>query len=270
MKKKNRIIAIIMTILLILAIIIGIVAANKQKEIKEANTPNIPENQTSNEKINEENSTENQVTENTASSEETENATEQEKTSEIEDLKNETGSKGDSKIYDVAQEYDGKKTLTVKPSVQFQTVLAGAIKNGKPEETEVTKIVNGFSYKKGAYITKQSREKFIELLKSLGIDEFSINDNDGYIAKISEPKNNLAKQLESLINNGKTYVIDMTGTCYMRDDVTGEIVEYPFEKMDPSEICEPFISGSNTLLAITSNKDNTIAASEIIQTILQY
>ena len=83
-------------------------------------------------------------------------------------------------------------------------------------------------------------------------------------------KNNLAKQLESLINNGKTYVIDMTGTCYMRDDVTGEIVEYPFEKMDPSEICEPFISGSNTLLAITSNKDNTIAASEIIQTILQY
>ena len=35
MKKKNRIIAIIMTILLILAIIIGIVAANKQKEIKE-------------------------------------------------------------------------------------------------------------------------------------------------------------------------------------------------------------------------------------------
>ena len=56
----------------------------------------------------------------------------------------------------------------------------------------------------------------------------------------------------------------------MRDDVTGEIVEYPFEKMDPSEICESFISGSNTLLAITSNKDNTIAASEIIQTILQY
>ena len=52
----------------------------------------------------------------------------------------------------------------------------------------------------------------------------------GYIAKISETKNNLAKQLESLINNGKTYVIDMTGTCYMRDDVTGEIVEYPFEK----------------------------------------
>ena len=258
MKKKNRIIAIIMTILLILAILIGIVAANKQKEIKEANTPNIPENQTSNEKINEENSTENQITENTASNEETKNAAEQEKTSEIEDLKNETGSKGDSKIYDIAQEYDGKKTLTV------------AIKNGKPEETEVTKIVNGFSYKKGAYITKQSREKFIELLKSLGIDEFSINDNDGYIAKLSEPKNNLAKQLESLINNGKTYVIDMTGTCYMRDDVTGEIVEYPFEKMDPSEICEPFISGSNTLLAITSNKDNTIAASEIIQTILQY
>ena len=38
MKKKNRIIAIIMTILLILAIIIGIVAANKQKEITKTKT----------------------------------------------------------------------------------------------------------------------------------------------------------------------------------------------------------------------------------------
>lgn len=201
---------------------------------------------------------------------ESQNISEQE-LEEINTLKNEIGSEANPNMYEVAEEYDGRKTLEIRPSIQFQTALAGAIKNGMPTEQDVSKLSETFPYNTGIYIAESSREKFINLLNNLQISNFIVKD-DGYLAKKddSNTQNETAQKIESLINGEKLYVISMTGTCYMRDDITGEITEYPFEKMDPTQILEPFISDNSVLLAINSNQDNKISAEEIIQTIFQY
>ena len=201
---------------------------------------------------------------------ERQNITEQE-LEEINTLKNEMGSDANPNMYEVAEEYDGRKTLEIRPSIQFQTALAGAIKNGMPTEQDIAKLSEDFSYNTGIFIAESSREKFMQLLDNLQISSFTIKD-DGYLIKKEDSiiQNETEQKIESLINGDKLYVITMTGTCYMRDDITVEITEYPFEKMDPSQVLEPFISDNSVLLAINSNQDNKIDSKEILEAIFQY
>ena len=194
----------------------------------------------------------------------------QEELEEINTLKNEIGSDANPNMYEVAEEYDGRKTLEIRPSIQFQTALAGALKNGMPTEQDINSLSDKFSYNKGVFITESSRQVFLDMLNDSNINEFEIQD-DGYLVKKDvQLKSDNSQKLESLMNSGKLYVISMTGTCYMRDDITGEITEYPFEKMDPNQILEPFISNDYVLLAINSNKDNKINSNDILQSIFQY
>ncbi len=191
---------------------------------------------------------------------------------EIAALKEEVGSNADSNLYQVAEEYDGKKTIVIKPSIQFQVALAGALKKAKPEEGEIEQRLKTISNKAGIWITEPSREAFKHMLEACDIKGFTINEK-GYLEKEGTSiveQNTLSQQLEQILQNGKTYIIDIAGTCYMRDDVSGEIIEYPFEQMDPYQICEPFTSGNYVLLAVTSNRQNQLSLLEIIQAILQY
>jgi len=174
-----------------------------------------------------------------------------EPTKTVEEIKNEIGSTASEEIYEVQKEYDGREVLAIKPNIQYKTVLAGILKKGKPTEKDIEKL-DLSTFHKGVWISEVSRNKFLNILKKCGIEDFEI-DKDGYLKAKEESKNEYSKKLQNLINSDELTIIDITGTCYIRDEMTGEIVEYPFKDMDLYQICELYETEGSKIFVITTN-----------------
>ena len=58
--------------------------------------------------------------------------------------------------------------------------------------------------------------------------------------------------------------------AYERDYISGKIVQYPFEDMDPTLIIEPYKYGDYIILEVTSNKKNKVTDKEILEAITRY
>ena len=90
---------------------------------------------------------------------------------------------------------------------------------------------------------------------------------------MKDKQENLTEQEEKLKNmaeSNKLYVIDMSEKTYQRDYITGEIIEYPFEDMDPYQVIEPYDTENAIILGVTANKDNRLSNQEILNTIVVY
>lgn len=198
-----------------------------------------------------------------------ENVIENDNPEEIESIKNEINSTADSNIYYVTEETDGRKILQIKPKVQFQVDLAGIMKNSKPEEKEIESLNKKVPNKTGIWISEQSRDKFIDLLNKNNIDNLSIK-KDGYLKVDKTSENEIAKNLEKMIKSDKLYIINITGIAYERDYISGEIVEYPFEDMDPEQVVEFYENGNKKILEITTNKKQELLDKEILEEITLY
>jgi hypothetical protein len=198
-----------------------------------------------------------------------ENVIENDNPEEIESIKNEINSTADSNIYYVTEETDGRKILQIKPKVQFQVDLAGIMKNSKPEEKEIESLNKKAPNKTGIWISEQSRDKFIDLLNKNNIDNLSIK-KDGYLKVDKTSENEIAKNLEKMIKSDKLYIINITGVAYERDYISGEIVEYPFEDMDPEQVVEFYENGNKKILEITTNKKQKLLDKEILEEITLY
>ena len=196
-----------------------------------------------------------------------ENVIEDDNPEEIESIKNEINSTADSNIYYVTKETDGRKILQIKPEIQFQVDLAGIIKNSKPEENEIESLNKKAPNEAGVWISKQSREKFLSLLSKNNIDGFSIEE-DGYLKINKEPENDIAKTIKNMTKSDKLYIINITGIAYERDYISGEIVEYPFEDMDPEQIIETYEDGNKMILELTTNKKGKLTDKEIMESIV--
>lgn len=188
---------------------------------------------------------------------------------DIEIIKKEVNATANADIYQVEEELGGRKILQVKPEIQFEVDLAGIIKNAKPDEKELQLLVMKVPQKNGVWISEQSRNNFLQLLKKNEIESFRITD-EGYLEKKEDSIGPLAKSLEEMLNANKLYIINMTGIAYERDYISGEITEYPFEDMDPTQVIEPYQKENTIILEITSNKKQKITDKEILETIVQY
>lgn len=189
---------------------------------------------------------------------------------EINAIKNEINATGETDIYQIEEEYDGRKIIQVKPDIQYQVALAGIIKNGIPAEDEINTILEQAPTSSGMWISESSREKFMELLNSNNIVDFEIT-NEGYLK--CNKQENLTEQEEKLKNlaeSNKLYVIDMSGKTYQRDYISGEVIEYPFEEMDPYQVLEPYEIDDSIILGVTSNKENRLSNKEILDAIIAY
>ena len=188
---------------------------------------------------------------------------------ELEKMKNEINAEGKSDIYYVEEEKGGRKILQIKSNVQYEVDLAGIIKNALPKENELTILLEKAPKYSGIWISTQSRESFSKLLKNNGITNFSI-DNDGYL-KIDNTENGLySNELRNMQKSNKLYIINMTGIAYERDYISGEITEYPFEDMDPTQELESYKNDNAIILEVTSNKNKKLTNKEILKTIVQY
>ena len=252
---KNKKYIIIGIILIIAVLVIGLIMFfNKKNTDNNENVNNI------------ENVSNTNVEENIGNN--TNENTSTENIEEIENMKKEINATGNSNIYYIDEEYDGRKILQVKPEVQFDIDLAGIIKNAKPEENEINDLIEKAPQDNGAWISEQSREKFSELLRNNNIENFSISD-EGYL-KIDNPSNNLANKINNMINSDKLYIINITGTAYERDYISGEITEYPFEEIDPYQIVNPYQKDNKFILEMTTNRIGILSDYEILDAITNY
>ena len=189
---------------------------------------------------------------------------------EINEIKNEINATGQTDIYQIEEEYDGRRIIQVKPDVQYQIALAGIIKNSIPAEDEINTLLEQAPTNSGMWVSESSREKFMDLLNSNNIVDFEIT-NEGYLK--CNKQANLTEQEEKLKNmaeSDKLYVIDMSGKTYQRDYISGEIIEYPFEEMDPYQVLEPYEIDDSIILGVTSNKESRLSNQEILNTIVVY
>lgn len=198
-----------------------------------------------------------------------ENKTVEGSTEELENMKKKINAKGNDDIYYVDEEKDGRKILQIKENVQYEVDLAGIIKNALPKEEELNNLLEKAPKYSGIWISKQSRESFSKLLKNNGITNFSIDD-DGYL-KIEDNENGLySNELRKMQKSNKLYIINMTGVAYERDYISGEITEYPFEDMDPTQELESYKNDNALILEVTSNKNKKLTNKEILKSIVQY
>lgn len=188
---------------------------------------------------------------------------------ELENLKKEINAEGKSDIYYVEEEKDGRKILQIKNNVQYEVDLAGIIKNTLPKESELNSLLEKSPKYSGIWISEQSREKFSQLLKNNGIAEFKIA-NDGYLEINKSDSNIFAQKLKNMENSNKLYIINMTGIAYERDYISGEITEYPFEDMEPTQELESYENENAIILEVTSNKNKKLSDKEILEAIVKY
>ena len=188
----------------------------------------------------------------------------------INEIKEEINATGDTNIYEVKKEYDGRKIIQIKPNIQFETALAGIFKNAMFEEDEIETLLENKPKYNGIWISNNSREKFLELLEKNNIDNYII-DEKGYL-KLEKTNSNQQEEntiIENAIKSDNLYIIDITGTSYIRDEITGNITQYPFEKMDPYQILNTYDNENATILEITTNEKNKVSNKDILQEILQ-
>ncbi len=189
----------------------------------------------------------------------------------IDELKSSVGATGDDSIYDIETEYDGRQFITVKPDIQFSTVLTGILENEQPEDDlkVITEKGSTFIDKTGIWIEPNSREKFQTLLEQTTKNSYIINE-EGYLEyEKNSNSNEIDEKLETILTGDKMYIITMTGTCYILDEISGEVVEYPFEKMDPYQVYEYYESGNQKIYVLTSNENGLISQEEIIKSIVE-
>lgn len=240
MKKNKKIIILTITVIVILIIIFGLKILTKEKQNKnDENNENLNYINEDNKKI-------------------------------INEIKEEINATGNTDIYEVENEYDGRKIIQIKSNIQFETALAGIFKNSIFTEEEIQTLLKDKPKYNGIWISKDSREKFLKLLQENDINNYVIDDN-GYLKL--EKSNNSEKEentiIENAIKSDNLYIIDISGTSYIRDEISGKIVEYPFEKMAPYQILDTYNNDNATILEVTTNEKNKISNKDILNEILQ-
>lgn len=187
----------------------------------------------------------------------------------INEVKKEINATGNTQLYQVYEEYDGRKILQIRSEIQFETALVGILKNAKPLENEIQQLLNNQPTKNGIWIAKQARVQFLNLLKENKLSNYEIDEN-GYLYTIEKIKQKESEKLDKAIQSDKLYILDMSGTSYIRDEMSGEITEYPFEKMDPYQILDKYEKENKIILEITTNASKKLSNEEILKEILSY
>lgn len=196
------------------------------------------------------------------------NLTEQEE-EQIEELKKNSGIIGDTQLYEVQKDYNDTEIVIVRPSIKYKVAFSGMIKKQKPEIAELDNIVSENHPKNaGIWVEKDSRTKFLELINSNTDSVYEINEKGYLKIKNKDSQNDNDKELEKIINGNMLYIFSISSTCYIVDDVTGEILDYCFEDMDEYQTYEYFSNEDRCIIFVTENKTKLLSQTEIFESLL--
>lgn len=249
-KKKILIITLIVIILVIVGIIVIKSISNKNKEKENINNTNTQNLEVPNVEIDK-------------------NQIDYQENTTVNELKDFTGASGDSDLYEITTEYDGRKVLKIKDNKQYDVTMAGILKQAKPEYSEIDNLKQKAPNKTGIWISQNSKTEFLNLLKEITNSKYTINE-EGYLEiEDKSSQNETDKRLEKIILADKLFAIDISGTDYTIDSVTGQIVENPFEQLDSYQAFDYVANDGSYIIVITTNKQKSLSNSEIIKYVIQ-
>lgn len=187
----------------------------------------------------------------------------------IENIKDDLGYNNvNSEMYEIKSEYDGREVIVIKPDIQYKVAIAGAIKNEKPEFSELDKLIEQVPNKSGIWITKKSREKLLNILKQLTNSNY-VFDEDGYLVQEQyDNSNEIDVKIKQIIDKKKLFVIDISSITYIVDEVTGNIEEYPFVEIDSKTPYELFEAENSALYIINTNVNKKLNDQYIMKEVL--
>ena len=172
-------------------------------------------------------------------------------------------------MYEVKKEYDGREVVVIKPNLQFKVAMAGTIKKDKPEFSTLDEILKDAPTKNGIWISKNSREKFIEIINEIASQNYTI-DSEGYLVQETiGTANEIDKTITQVINSKKLNAFDICSVTYLIDEVSGKIEVYPYEEIDPESPFEYFETNNASLYVINSNSTGKLQYKEIMKEILE-
>ena len=272
MKINIKKVIICITICILTISVIVICAVRKENNSKENDNNNSSENIKQEEKS-DDNKENTENTENvekeiqiTTSTQEESQISSEKKTEIIE----ETGKQGDSDLYEIQEGEDNIKIATIKSSVKYKVAFAGMIKNKAPEKEELDDILEKNHPKyAGIWIKSESQSEFLKYISSVTKSEYEINENGYLKIKNKKNQNEYDKKIEEIINGNKLYIIDISSTCYIVDEITGEILDYNFEDMDEYQTYQYFEDGDKKIIFITENLNNQLTVKEIIESVIE-
>ena len=190
----------------------------------------------------------------------------------LDELKEEYKITGPDEIYEIQTEYDGRKAVVVKPEINYKVAFAEIIKKSVPELSEIDSCFEkNYPKEDGIWIDENSQERIINYLnntESLN-NEYSIND-DGFL-QINKNENGteMDKDIEEAINSDKLNVISISGTCYMVDPITGDIVRNPYEDLNSTQTYEYFEYEDDKIIFVTENINKELTEDEIFESIIK-
>ena len=190
----------------------------------------------------------------------------------IPQLKEETGMQADDDLYEIQVEYDGKQILDIKPDIQYKTAFAGMIKQSKPEFSELDTLYEAeHPTQSGIWIEPHSRDRFLEMLKENMNCQYQISD-DGYlqIKENSNPKQEDIQLQKMMKSDRSLYIIAVSGVYYEVDRVTGEIIDQPFEMMDPYQASKIVETENGMLIFLTKNERQKLTKREILEEVITF
>ena len=263
MKINRKKVIICITICILIINVIVICTVRKENNPKENDNNNSSENIKQEEKSddNKENTENTENTENvekeiqiTTSTQEESQISSEKKTEIIE----ETGKQGDSDLYEIQEGEDNIKIATIKSSVKYKVAFAGMIKNKVPKKEELDDLLEKNHPKyAGIWIKSESQSEFLKYISSVTKSKNKKNQNE------------YDKKIEEIINGNKIYIIDISSTCYIVDEITGEILDYNFEDMDEYQTYQYFEDGDKKIIFITENQNNQLTVKEIIESVIE-
>lgn len=272
MKINRKKVIICITICILIINVIVICTVRKENNPKENDNNNSSENIKQEEKS-DDNKENTENTENvekeiqiTTSTQEESQISSEKKTEIIE----ETGKQGDSDLYEIQEGEDSVKIATIKSSVKYKVAFAGMIKNKVPEKEELDDILEKNHPKyAGIWVKSESQSEFLKYISSVTKSEYEINENGYLKIKNKKNQNEYDKKIEEIINGNKLYIIDISSTCYIVDEITGEILDYNFEDMDEYQTYQYFEDGDKKIIFITENQNNQLTVKEIIKSVIE-
>ena len=272
MKINRKKVIICITICILIINVIVICTVRKENNPKENDNNNSSENIKQEEKS-DDNKENTENTENvekeiqiTTSTQEESQISDEEKTEIIE----ETGKQGDCDLYEIQEGEDSVKIATIKSSVKYKVAFAGMIKNKVPEKEELDDLLEKNHPKyAGIWIKSESQSEFLKYISSVTKSEYEINENGYLKIKNKKNQNEYDKKIEEIINGNKLYIIDISSTCYIVDEITGEILDYNFEDMDEYQTYQYFEDGDKKIIFITENQNNQLTVKEIIESVIE-
>lgn len=198
-----------------------------------------------------------------------ENSLSEQDIKKVEEIKNEIGITGNTELYEIQKGYDNKEIAVIKPNIKYKVAFAGMIKKHKPQMNELDNIIEKNHPKKnGIWIENNSREKMLKIIKNNTKSTYKIDD-DGYIKIINKDvQNDNDKILEKIINSNKLFILNISSICYIIDDISGEILDFNFEKLDMFQNYEYFTDENRNIIFITENTKKMLSETETFQSVL--